>query len=135
MTEKEWFHNGLKCFVLVNHYGAPCGYVEIPGWSALKYEPPSKLTEMFDDAAYLGVTYTGSKLPNRDGSEGCFYIGFDMMHGCDVRYEYDENDYPQIVVLRTVEDCVEHVNTLADAVSAQVHDNYEKLDSWYGMEG
>ena len=135
MTEKEWFHNGLRCFVLLNYYGAPCGYVEIPGWSALKYEPPSKLADMFDDAAYLGVTYTGSGLPNGECKNGCFYIGFDMMHGCDVRYEYDENDYPQIVMLRTVEDCVEHVNTLADAVSVQVHDNYEKLDSWYGMEG
>ena len=97
MTEKEWFHNGLRCFVLLNYYGAPCGYVEIPGWSALKYEPPSKLADMFDDAAYLGVTYTGSGLPNGECKNGCFYIGFDMMHGCDVRYEYDENDYPQII--------------------------------------
>lgn len=129
---KEWFHNGLRCFVLLNHGGFPCGYVEIPSWSVLKYESLSKLYDMFDDAAYLGITYTGSRLPNRYCRKGCFYIGFDMMHGCDV--EYDRETF-EMRPLRTVEDCVEHVNVLADAVAVQVHDNYGKLDSWYGMEG
>lgn len=54
-----------------------------------------------------------------------------MMHGCDVEYDHETFEMRP---LRTIEECVEHTNILADAVAKQVYNNYEVLDSYYGME-
>jgi hypothetical protein len=95
---KEWKHKGVKCYIRLGFYDAPCGYVLFEP----KKTPTQKEVEK-DVEVHGGVTYF-------DREKDRLLVGFDTAHWTDLEKDKDGN----IVSKVTVEECEEETERLAD---------------------
>lgn len=67
----------LEIFLLRNHFGAWCGYVEVPERCKL-YKLDQTSQEVEELSVHGGITYSGYK------KEGKYFLGFDCCHAGDL---------------------------------------------------
>ena len=106
MIERKWEHEGMTCCIRHGVFGAPCGYVRVPEGHPLFGAGIDK-AEASGIAAYGGITFAGElRDPNVDG----WWLGFDMGHAFDMRYDRRTREF---VPKRTDRECIGETETLA----------------------